>query len=407
MMPRISEIVHEWLGWCPYTPTTRTAPAVLIVPPENIHSSQPGDSGSAGNHSRIRHGISIAAGSLKAVFRDRQLLRFTFLSGLVMLFLIAAEDYIAMQNANIVTQLDNSLSFIIGFPPENPLIVYDARFFNIGIPSGNSYFSFDILLFTIEMVCLFCFAVLLAGLVIYRTGKCTFRPPTIRESITGVGTHVRPLAGLSVTMALFGAFLHAIVFQTQFFGKIIFTIEMAVFNLPYAYYLQGEPIYMAVYHSFEIMFINILLFLVTLYVVPVIILEKKGLVHALTGSIALMRKTWRELLGCVIIYGAIVLGVAAIALLIGHSPYLLNRDFDFFINLSRGQQLMMAVCFVFLTGCWAMMAAGFTAGGIALTELYSCGTDAMVKKDRGPAGLSYQSWPADHSFSCTGNRKLR
>jgi hypothetical protein len=364
-------VCKKYLGWCPNAPAFRTAPAVLMVPPENIHPAQAGDGGPAGSPGRIRHGISIAAGSLKAVFRDRQLLRFTFLSGLVMLFLIAVEDYIAMQNANIVRYLDNSLPTIIGFPPENPLIFYNNRFFNIGIPFGNSYFSFDIRLFAIEMVCLFGFVVLLAGLVIYRTGKGTCRSPTIRESIAGVGAHVRPLAGLSVTMALFGAFLNAIIFQTQFFGKIIFTIEMAVFNLPYAYYLQGEPIYMAVYYSFEIMFINILLFLVTLYVVPVIVLEKKGLVPALAGSLSLMRKTWRELLGCAVIYGAIVLGVAAIALLIGQSPYLLNRDFDFFINMSRGQPLMMAVCFLFLTGCWAMMAAGFTAGGIAITDLYA------------------------------------
>ena len=174
------------------------------------------------------------------------------------------------------------------------------------------------------------------------------------------------------------AILNAIIFQTQFFGKIIFTIEMAIFNLPYAYYLQGETIWMALYHSYEIMFINIILFLVALYVVPVIVLEKRGLVPALAGSVSLMRKTWRELLGCAIIYGAIVLGVAAVALVIGQSPYLLNHDFDFFINMSRGQLLMMTVCFLFLTGCWVMMAAGFTAAGIAITDLYSCGTETNL-----------------------------
>jgi hypothetical protein len=316
-----------------------------------------------------------------AMFKDRKLLRFTILSGLVMLFLITVEDYIAMQNAYIATHLDNSLSFIISYPPEEPLIVYDTRYFDLFIPFGNSNLSFDVRLFVIEMFCLFCFAVLLAGLVIYRTGKDTNRPPTIRESIAGVSAHARPLAALSVTMALLGALLNTIVFQTQFFGKIVFMIEMAVFNLPYTYYLQGEPIYMAVYYSFEIMFINIILFLVALYVVPVIVLEKKGLVPALAGSVSLMRKTWRELLGCAVIYGAIVLGVAAVALIIGQSPYLLNHDFDFFINMSRGQLLMMTVCFLFLTGCWVMMAAGFVAAGIAITDLYSCGTGSKGKKE--------------------------
>jgi hypothetical protein len=377
----IISVCKQYLGWCPNTPAIRTAPVVLMAPPENIHPAQPIDGGSAGSPGRIRYGATIAIGSLKAIFRDRQLLRFTFLSGLVMLFLIAVEEFIATQNAYIVTHLDNSLSFIISYPPEDPLIVYDTRFFDISIPFGDSFFSFDVRLFVIEMFCLFCFTVLLACLVIYRTGKGTLRPPTIRESIAGVSAHARSLATLSVTMALFGALLNAIIFQTQFFGKIVFMIEMAVFNLPYAYYLQGEPIYMAVYYSFEIMFINIILFLVALYVVPVIVLEKKGLVPALAGSVTLMRRTWRELLGCAVIYGAIVLGVAAIALVIGQSPYLLNHDFDFFINMSRGQLLMMTVCFLFLTGCWVTMAAGFTTAGIAITDLYSCGTETLVKKE--------------------------
>jgi hypothetical protein len=374
-------VCKKYLGWCPNAPAIRTVPAVLMVPPENIHPAQPSDGGSAGSPGRIRYGVSIAVGSLKAMFQDRLLLWFTFLSGLVMLFLIAVEEYIATQNAYIVTHLDNSLSFMISYPPEDPLIVYDTRFFDMNIPFGNSNFSFDIRLFVIEMVCLFCFAVLLAGLVIYRTGKGTNRPPTIRESIAGVRTHATTLAALSVTMALSGTVLDVIIFQTQFFGKIVFTIEMAVFNLPYTYYLQGEPIYMALFYSFKIMFINIVLFLVALYVVPVIVMEKKGLVPALTGSMSLMKKTWRELLGCAVIYSAIVLGVAAVALVIGQSPYLLNHDFDFFINMSRGQPLMMTVCFLFLTGCWVMMAAGFTAGGIAITDLYACGKTNQVPEN--------------------------
>ena len=179
-------------------------------------------------------------------------------------------------------------------------------------------------------------------------------------------------------MALCGTFLYAIISQSQFFGKIVSGISMAVFYLPYAYYLQETPLHSALFFSFKIMFINIILFLVALYVVPVIVLERKGLVSAFAGSVSLMKKTWRELLGCAIIYSTIVLGVAAIALVIGQSPLLLNHDYDFFINMSRGQPLMMAVCFLFLTACWAMMAAGFTAAGIAITDLYSCGTETNI-----------------------------
>ena len=368
----IMPVFKEYLGWCPNAPAIRTAPAVLVVPPEHIHPAQPGGSGPAGNPGRIRDGISIATGSLKAMFLNRQLLRFTFLSGLVMLFMILAEEW-------NITHLRYILSSVFSIPLGDTWISFDTRFFSIGINFGDTIFFVDLPIILINLVCLFCFTLLLAGLIEYRSKNHTHQMVTIRGIFNNVRTHATTLAALSGVMALFGILLDAIVFQTQFSGKIVSTIEMAVFNLPYAYYLQGEPIYMALLSSFEIMFINSVLFLVALYVVPVVILEKEGLVSSLTASFRLMRKTWRELLGCAVIFGAIVLGIAVIALVIGQSPYLLNHDFDFFINMSRGQLMMMTVCFLFLTGCWVMMAAGFTAGGIALTDLYGCGKTGHVR----------------------------
>jgi len=354
----IMTVFKEYLGWCPNAPAIRTAPAVLIVPPENIHPAQPGDGGSAGSPGRIRHGVSIAVGSLKAMFRDRRLIVFSALAGLVMLFLLGVEEW--------------AVAHIQSSPP-----------FLIALPFGTFFLPHPYLntrLFLIEVICLSCFTLLLAGLILYRAGNRADKPLTIREVSAKVRTHAGPLAVLSLSMAFFGIFLYQVISQSQFFGKIVMTISMAVFYLPYAYYLP-DSLSAGIFISVQILFINILLFLVALYVVPVIVLEKKGLVPAFAGSVTLMRRTWREVLGCAVIYGAIVLGVAAIALVIGQSPYLLNHDFDFFINMSRGQPLMMAVCFLFLAGCWVMMAAGFTAWGIAITDLYSCGKNEIINKE--------------------------
>jgi hypothetical protein len=126
------------------------------------------------------------------------------------------------------------------------------------------------------------------------------------------------------------------------------------------------------------MFINIFLFLLVLYVIPVIVLEKKGLVSSLAGSFRLMKKTWQEMLGCVLVFGAIVLGVAAIALVIGQSPLLLNHDYDFFLQMSRGQVLMTIACYGFIFACGVLMAVGSTVLGIAITNLYACGRMDMV-----------------------------
>jgi hypothetical protein len=342
-----------------------------MVPPENIHTAQPGDGRPAGSPGRIRRGVSIAAGSLKAVLRDRRLLWFTALAGLVMLFLIIAEGWNVTSNDPVPPS-----HFFI--PIGDGYIIFYPLLNIIAIGFKESSLIFDVLLFLIEVICLFCFTILLAGLAIYQTGKNSHQPPAIRKVITGVSTHIRPLSAFSVTMALCGTFLFAIISQSQFFGKIVSGISMAVFYLPYAYYLQETPLHSALFFSFEIMFINIVLFLVALYVVPVMVLERKGLVPALTGSAALVKKTWHELLGCALVFCAIITVIASIALVIGQSPLLLNHDYDFFINMSRGQPLMMAVCFLFLTACWAMMAAGFTAAGIAITDLYSCGTETNI-----------------------------
>ena len=79
------------------------------------------------------------------------------------------------------------------------------------------------------------------------------------------------------------------------------------------------------------------------------------------------------MLGCLIVFGLIVLGVFAVGVLIGQSPALLNHDYDFFISRSRGYLPMMVVCYGFIVACWVLMAAGFTAAGVAIADLYQVG----------------------------------
>jgi hypothetical protein len=363
----ISEFIHEWMGWCPNAPILRTAPAVLIVPPEPMHPAEPGSSGSPGNSGRVRCGIRIATGSLRALFRERRLLWFSILAGLVTLFLIAVEEW-------TVVHIQSSPPFLIDIPGGGAILTYPFL---------------DTRLFLIEMICLSCITILLAGLVLYRAGNLIHKSLTIREVFAGVSAHAGPLGALSTAMALSGIFLYEIISQSQFFGKVINTIDMAVFYLPYAYYVPNV-LSAAIYFSVKIMFVNMILFLAALYVVPVIVLGKKGLVIALADSFGLMRRTWREMLGCVLVFGAIVLLVAAVALMIGQSPLLLSHDYDFFLQVSRGQVLMTGVCYGFIIACWVMMAGGFTAAGIAITDLYSCGTETKVQRnaDTGVADIA-------------------
>lgn len=341
------DYIRKKVGWCPNAPALRTAPAILVVPPVTTNPIQPGSGGDIGGPSRIKCGIDIATGSIRTLVRNRHLIWFSLLAGLVILFLIVAEAYIAANSGN-------ALPFLVGIPIIDSFLIVDTR------------------LFLLQAVCLSCFNLLLAGMVLYRSRGNTGKPLKIRDAFSATGPHSVTLATLSMVMAIAGTILEAIATQTQIVGNIVAGISMAVFYLPYAYYLP-DLLSSALFFSAIIMTVTILQFLLALYVVPLIVLENKGLLAALTGSVTLMKKTRREMLGCILVFGAIIVVVAAIALLIGQSPLLLDHDYDFFLRVSRGQVLMTVVCYGFILACGILMAVGSTVMGIAVTELYVCG----------------------------------
>ena len=89
MITKISENIFELLGWCPNAPAVRTASTVLVIPSEIVHSSQP-DGGSGGS-GKIHRGFSFALTGTKTLIRNRQLLCFSLLTGLVMAFMFISQ----------------------------------------------------------------------------------------------------------------------------------------------------------------------------------------------------------------------------------------------------------------------------------------------------------------------------
>lgn len=348
-MTLVSTLADCWLGLCRKAPVLHTASAVVLGDPGETRSIQPDAGGAAGGQGRIRNGITIATGSIRTLARDKRLLWFSLLAGIVILFLIMAEGWNVTHYHSLLPS-------------------------SIWIPFGvSSLIVFDLRLFLIEAICLSGFIFLLAGLVLYRNGSSRKKDLTIHEGLNGVNIHAGTLVALSVVMAIIATTLFEITGQSQLFGTIESGISMAMFYLPYAYYFPTTGLFSALFFSFRIMVINVVLFLLALYVVPVIVLENKGLLPAVAGSVGLMKKTWRELVGCMLVFGAIVLVVTAIGLLIGQSPLLLNHDYDFFLQMSRGQILMTVVCYGFLLACGVLMALGTTVLGVAVTNLYTCG----------------------------------
>jgi hypothetical protein len=233
----------------------------------------------------------------------------------------------------------------------------------------NTFMVFDINLLLLEMVCLSCFTLVLAGLILHRNNPKKITAP-VRESFFRINGHTGSLLGLALLLSVIAWLAYEVVSQTRFFGGIAHAISMALFHLPYAYYFSNE-LSGALYFAFELMVINLVVLFIALQVIPGIVLGNQGLFPAFAGAGSLLKRSWREVLGCAMVFGLIFLGVAAIALLIGQSPLLLSHDYDFFLQVSRGQVLMSVVCYGFMVACWTVMAAWLTAAGIAVADLYA------------------------------------
>jgi hypothetical protein len=336
-MTGISEPAEHWFGLCRKPPVFHMAPALLTAHQEILPADRPGSSGSG----RIRLGTSIAAASLKTIVRNRNLLVFGLLSGLAMFFFIVAKVW-------DVQQFDETLPGLLT------------------IPFGNSLIVVDPWLFLVELICLSCFAILLAGLVLQQNGN-EVKKTTFSEGFAGARTHIGPLSVLSLALALIATIAFGIISGIEFFGDIVIDIQMLIIGIPDAYIPYGDV--MVFFYSFLLLFINTVLFLSVLCLVPLIVLKKTGPVPALAGLISLIRGTWREMLGCILVYGTIVLGVAAAALVIGQLPQLLYQGYSYHAT-ALTHPLMSVVYYGFILACSIIMAAGFTAAGVAGAKLY-------------------------------------
>jgi hypothetical protein len=333
-----------------------TAQAVPPAAPAATRQAAGPGSGSGGAASwRIREGITLAADSVTSVFRDRCLLRFVALFGIAILALVAGEAYLLARTAD-------SLPFLVT------------------LQAGSVTLILDCLLFPFQLIFLSALTIIFAALIQYRLRENSPAPLTIRESFAATVPHVLTLEFLAVLMSLAGTFLFAVFTQTQFFGKIIFGIDMTLFYLPYAYYFPDQ-FTMAIWFSAHLVVIAAIEFLIVICAVPFIVRKDAGLVTALAASFRFMKRMWAEILGGLLLCGAVILVTTVVALVIGQSPLLLNHDYDFFLQVSRGKVLMMAACYGFVLACGVLLAAGLAALGIAVADLNTLATTGQVRAE--------------------------
>jgi len=336
MMAHVSEVIRGWLGWCPNAPVMRTTSAVFAAHPATVHPAQP--DGGIGGSGRINRGITCAVESTKTLIRNKRLFWFSFLTGLVILFMFIAE-------LSLMVYSGSYSYWVLGFRP--------------GL----------VLTFVIEMISVFSLYFLLAGLIMSVSPVLPGRPVTLRDGLSHARSHMRSIAGWSVIMALCGTALYTIAVHNQYFSYLYPAIMTMTLYIPFIYYIP-DIILSALSFTFIKILINVFLFILTLFVVPVLVLENTTLPDAVAGSLSLMKKVWAEIIVCSLIFCLALLGISSLDLIIRMTPALVNYDYSFFHAQGWWMAIMVSV---YVLVWWILAIIGSTVIGISTLRLYTYG----------------------------------
>ena len=354
-MRLISGITGPWLGLCRKPPAVLALQMTAGILPEFAREGVP--DGGSGGPGTIRRGIGAALSGMRTLNRNRQLLWFTLLAGLVL-----AGNAIGMAALRS-----------IGRTMQPDIIAYYVPRFFLGFAT------------------MFCLVFLLAGLFLSippeKSGSASF--------FAGLGKAKKYSEAIflwSVVLALAGLLLFRIwvnffiwlppdfrfldSFGPDFFGPVItqfpfnWTLDWNMFTEIPGY--GGRSLLLWIYpfgvmEALNFLAITLLLFILTPFVVPLFVLGQKTLSEAVTGSFAMMKKIWIETSACAAFLGVVVSGVFFAHLLIQAasgmvSPYntVIFHPPDAWIALALLYNLvLLTVAFIVAT-----------VGGIAVQHLY-------------------------------------
>ena len=318
MTLNFSEIIRKYTGWCPNVQTMRTTPPVVATPPVTINPPQP--DGGAGGSGRIDRGIKLATGSIRILIRNRKLLWFSLMTGIVMIFSLVSSLY---------------LQFISGTPlfPGTNLVTGSAP---VLIAKGSLLWT--VLTFTTGLISTSISYYLLAALIVSVSLILSGRAATIRDGLAHAGKHLRALGIWAAIGTLIGTtFAYIINSSTPINGS---TGNLGIIFISMAF--------LAVFY------------VLTLYVIPLIVLDNENLVSAVRGSVSLLRKTWSEILVCFIIFFLMVFAILFTSLI----PM---------IAIGFSTRTAGAIVVAYMLVMLVLLFIGSTILGIAIVGLYTYG----------------------------------
>ncbi|HOX34504.1 MAG TPA: DUF6159 family protein [Methanoregulaceae archaeon] len=320
MTVKISEVIHERLGWCPAARGIRAAQVPVAAP--QVVTTPAGSGSSTGSRDRLDRGARLAVGSIRILFRNPHLLWFLFLIGIVMLFNLASTIY---------------LQYISG---SHPFPGIDLGISSPAVIIAEGSLVWGVLTFGAAFITMVCTNFVLAALFISTSGRISGKSTTLRQGFSGAGRSTLSLAGWAVVGAVLGT-LNAYV--TGIYDG----------NIPVI--LLSAAIIVAI-------------FIVTIYVIPLIVLDGRKLAAAITESLSVVRRTWGEIVVCFGIY-LLLAFMISLASIIPITALVLSSG-------STVQTGTVVILYMLLN--FGIVIIGWTIIGIATLGLYIYGKTGSV-----------------------------
>ena len=353
-MTPVQEITGHWLGLCRKPPVVQVMPPGFGLSMPQVAESRP-DGGGPG---ALRGGISAAFLAMRTLCRNKNLLWFALLAGLV----------------------------LAGNAIGHAAFEYLNRFLD---PDTVVYYLQDFLLAFATLACL---VFLLAGLVLSIAPKEN-APASFFAGLRSAKKYAKSLLLWSLVLALAAllldrAYVYIVTIWFPHQLAFLFTIGDGFFigtitQFPFNWTLDwnmltelpgygGRSLLLLVYpfgvlETLHFLVIALVLFILTPFVVPQIVLGQKNVREAVTGSCALLKKSWAGAAACAVFLAVIVAGVFLVHLLLQKASGIVD-PWNTVIFHPPGTWIALALAYNIVLLAAAFIVA--TIGGIALLCLY-------------------------------------
>jgi hypothetical protein len=379
----LSTVSDYWLGLCRKVPVVRASWVVIDNQPEPVYVGSP--DGGAGGPGTIRRGVGAGLSGTKTLIHNPQLLWFSLLIGIV----LAGHSFAR----GVLSGLSSSLDWQFFFDPS----ITQVRFFvdpyitsggHSLIPPVAVLLSSFIVTFALELSTVFCLVFLLAGLALSlsqeKGGSVSFF-----HELTMAKKYLRSLTGWSVVVALAGSllftagqksylldwtwfqpfdmisrFLISVLNQNPFNYVLTPNLNAAIFP-DWAFGIYSAPIYNGLLDTLILSAVNVFLFVLTLFVVPLLVLERKSLKEAVSGSFSLMKKIWGEVAACILGLGMVVFAALLLSLL-----FQVAAGGNIAVDYYPPPTGWLAAGILYVLALSSLVVVAATVGGIAALDLY-------------------------------------